>query len=91
MLEPFRFGRSNPDGHLDTARHDGADGWVDWYIGDVLDRPETERRTIRIPSQKLAFHYLSLHRTLIQRLPKPDTSFPDEVWQTICETIRRRQ
>ena len=75
---------------LPVQRQEKREGWVDYYVGDVLERPDSDRRSILLPSHKLAFHYLSLHRTLIQRMGKP-SGLSDDLWQSICEMIRRRQ
>ena len=75
---------------LPVHRQEKQEGWVDYYVGDVMSRPDCDRRSILLPSHKLAFHYLSLHRTLIQRMGKP-SGLPDDLWQNICEMIRRRQ
>ncbi|MEM9567455.1 MAG: hypothetical protein AAF974_04035 [Cyanobacteria bacterium P01_E01_bin.34] len=75
---------------LPIQRQEKEGGWVDYYVGDVMSRPDSDRRSIRLPSHKLAFHYLSLHRTLIQRMGKP-SGLSDDLWQNICEMIRRRQ
>ena len=75
---------------LPVYRHEKQEGWVDYYVGDVLSRPNCDRRSILLPSHKLAFHYLSLHRTLVQRMGKP-IGLSDDLWQNICEMIRHRQ
>ena len=75
---------------LPLHRQEKQGGWVDYYIGEVLDRPNSDRRSVLLPSHKLAVHYLSLHRTLIQRMTKP-SGLSEDLWQNICELIRRRQ
>ncbi|MEL7085749.1 MAG: hypothetical protein AAF268_15045 [Cyanobacteria bacterium P01_A01_bin.3] len=75
---------------LPIQRQEKEGGWVDYYVGDVMSRPDSDRRSILLPRHKLAFHYLSLHRTLIQRMGKPN-GLSDDLWQSICEMIRRRQ
>ena len=75
---------------LNIQRSEKSEGWVDYYVGEVMDRPDRARRSILLPSHKLAFHYLSLHRTLIQRMGRPN-GLSDDLWQNICDTIRRRQ
>ena len=79
-----------PTTPLPVQRQEKCEGWVDYYVGDVLNRPDGDRRSILLPSHKIAFHYLSLNRTLIQRMGKPN-GLSDELWNKICEMIRRRQ
>ena len=85
----FSFAHPSLPKELPIQRQE-RQGWTDYFVGDVFDHPVGERRSVLLPTHKFAFHYLSLHRTFIQKMGKPE-GLSDDLWHCICEMIRRRQ